>query len=691
MPAFIALVVGFGFVIFVHELGHFVVAKWVGIKVEQFAVGFGHAMLSWRRGLGVRIGSTQREYHKRIIDYVQSKDGASQAPTGAAEDDAQPELSSATIAAASQALGLSETEYRLNWVPLGGYVKMLGQEDMNPTAQSDDPRAFNRKPVWARACVISAGVIMNLIFAVIFFVACFLYGVEFPPAVAGQVITSRPAAQAYAQGHENDPNYYGLEVGDRITAIDGKPVSDFMELAVEAALSKKAQVLELTVEREGEKEPLTFRLEPKKDRKTEMLSLGIGQPVTTIIELLPIEGPYAYLHQQGVEPGMQVTAVDGEPVSSYGGYHRAIAARRGADAKVTFTDPADGTSVTVDVVARGQLSQSADGSAHLIGLVPAVHIVEVQEESPAQKAGIRARDYLTLIGTQRWPSTSQVYDIVQQAQGRKLALAVLRDGKVIALPQTAPDRKNMLGIGMISDQAIVGQTVPGSPAAALDLVGGSRITSINGQPVKTWSDVQQQLQLATIDPGKQAAVTIGYTLAIAEPTDELKTVTLNQDDIRQLAQARWGPQLPDLLFAPMLRTVKTDNPVAAAQLGIEKTHQFMLHTYLTLTRLFQGTVPVKELRGPIGIAHIGTKVAKQGWSYLLFFLGLISVNLAVINFLPIPITDGGLMLFLVVEKIKGSPVSPRIQTAAFFVGLALIGSVFLITLFYDTTRLFGGG
>ncbi len=110
-----------------------------------------------------------------------------------------------------------------------------------------------------------------------------------------------------------------------------------------------------------------------------------------------------------------------------------------------------------------------------------------------------------------------------------------------------------------------------------------------------------------------------------------------------------------------------------------------------LTRLFQGTVPVKELRGPIGIAHIGTKVAKQGWSYLMFFLGLISVNLAVVNFLPIPITDGGLMLFLIVEKVKGSPVSPRVQTAAFFIGLALIGSVFLITLFHDTTRLFSGG
>ena len=333
----------------------------------------------------------------------------------------------------------------------------------------------------------------------------------------------------------------------------------------------------------------------------------------------------------------------------------------------------------------------ADGKAHLIGMVPAVHIVEVHEQQPAKKAGIQAGDYLALIDNQRWPSTLQVFDTVQTAGGRKLPLAVLRDGKVLSLPETAPNRKNMLGISMNYEQAIVGQTVPGSPAAALDLVGGSRIISINGQPVQTWWDIQRQLQLATVNAGEKATVIIGYTLALAQPSDELQSVTLNQDDIRQLAQARWDPQLPDILFAPMLRTVKTGNPVTAAQLGIEKTQQFMLHTYLTLTRLFQGTVPVKELRGPIGIAHIGTKVAKQGWSYLMFFLGLISVNLAVVNFLPIPITDGGLMLFLIVEKVKGSPVSPRVQTAAFFIGLALIGSVFLITLFHDTTRLFSGG
>src|SRR5436309_10129403 len=90
----VLLVVGFGFVIFFHELGHFLAAKWVGIKVEQFAVGFGQAILSWRKGLGLRIGSSAAKYEE--------------------------------LDRAGQAEGVSETEYRLNWIPLGGYVKMLG-------------------------------------------------------------------------------------------------------------------------------------------------------------------------------------------------------------------------------------------------------------------------------------------------------------------------------------------------------------------------------------------------------------------------------------------------------------------------------------------------------------------------------------------------------------------------------------
>ena len=106
-------------------------------------------------------------------------------------------------------------------------------------------------------------------------------------------------------------------------------------------------------------------------------------------------------------------------------------------------------------------------------------------------------------------------------------------------------------------------------------------------------------------------------------------------------------------------------------------------------RAFQGTVKVEQLKGPVGIAHLGTIIAARGYIWLLFFLGLVSVNLAVINFLPVPIADGGHFVFLVYEQFAGRPPSVRFQNAAAITGLVLIVGLFLVVTFNDISNLFG--
>ena len=133
------LVLGLSMVIFVHELGHFLVAKLVGIKVERFALGFGKRVFGIQRG---------------------------------------------------------ETDYCINLIPLGGYIKMLGQEDVAPLTEQADPRAFNNKSVGARFAVISAGVIMNLLFAAVLYVVIGLVGIRFEAPVVGGVVPGSPAASA---------------------------------------------------------------------------------------------------------------------------------------------------------------------------------------------------------------------------------------------------------------------------------------------------------------------------------------------------------------------------------------------------------------------------------------------------------------------------------------------------------------
>src|SRR3954465_9675414 len=105
----LGLVIGFGFVIFWHELGHFLAAKWVGIKVEQFAVGMGHALVSFRKGIGWKLGNTRGEYERRIKEHLDKKHAEQ------IQLHEKIEYSEQQMSRAADDLGLGETEYRLSW------------------------------------------------------------------------------------------------------------------------------------------------------------------------------------------------------------------------------------------------------------------------------------------------------------------------------------------------------------------------------------------------------------------------------------------------------------------------------------------------------------------------------------------------------------------------------------------------
>ena len=663
-----AMVLGFGFLIFVHELGHFAAAKAVGIKVTQFAIGFGHAVLSWRKGIGFRRGSTEDEYDQRV--------------EGNENTD-----------------GLGETEYRLNWMPLGGYVKMLGQEDLNPEAVSEDERSFGRKPFWARAVVISAGVVMNLIFGVVFFVIAFMSGVEFSPAVVGDVMPKSAAAQAYAVGHEKDDAYRGLRSGDRVLRINGEDVLDFADIAISAALARMGDTLEMEVARDGEDAVLVYRLTPKVNEHTEFLAVGVGRPVSLEVDEPGSRALPGAIVEAGVEPGMRVVGVDGAPIERYDQLERAVVAAEGREVTASFARADGGGRVEVPLRADLILDYGQEGQEvpeNLMGFVPAVQVMGLETKSPAKKAGVLVGDVLVQVGAVRWPDSQEVIDAVKGSGRDGVEVVVSRGGELVEIGKIKPGRTNRIGIvlGPAVSVPVVRETLSGTVAGALNLNSGSRVVSINGEPVRDYGQMWRRFKAVVdgVEGDAPVEVRVGYELNIADRVAEVGRVELDADAVAALGRTRWVEPLagsPYRLpaFKMLLEPISATNPVAATRMGLRKTKQFILQTYLTVARLFQGTVKVKHLRGPVGITNEGARIAKQGWAYLMFFLGLISVNLAVINFLPIPIVDGGLMVLLLVEKIKGSPVSPGVQSAINYVGLALIGTVFLMTLYYDVQRL----
>jgi len=144
-------------------------------------------------------------------------------------------------------------------------------------------------------------------------------------------------------------------------------------------------------------------------------------------------------------------------------------------------------------------------------------------------------------------------------------------------------------------------------------------------------------------------------------------------------------------FDDLKRTYKAGGPIDAIVMGYRRTVMFVAQTYVTLRRLISGLVSPKNLMGPVGIITLSYRiVAEQPLIYYVYFLGLISAVIAVFNFLPLPPLDGGLVVLLLVEKIKGSALSERVQGIVAYVGWALILTLILYVTFNDIVRNFFG-
>lgn len=670
---------GFGFVIFFHELGHFLAAKYVGIRVEQFAVGFGQALLSWRKGMGWKVGSSGARYEE--------------------------------LQKTGQAETVGETEYRLNWIPLGGYVKMLGQDDLRPNAQQDDPRAYNKKSISARMLVVSAGVIMNIILAAIGFMVVFLMGFRAPPAMAGSIIPGSPAANTvkFVDGkHVRAP----LQVGDRILYFDDKYQHDFTKITLNAALAEEGTPTPLYVRRvDGTEELLSITPQREGGSSSHgFLMLGIGMPYelrgadkknalppeARSPELLPSEA-------LAIEPGDVITHINGKPVKAGGKddefwkFDRALQESDGKPVELTVKSP-DGQTRTalISPLFQRQFGKDSFDAVDFLGMVPRTAIyMLIDEESPA-RGKLLPDDIIVEVrypngDAQRNPSAEKLIQWLNNAGESKKALTfvVERDGKEVTVDGIVPsiklpNKKLGLGVQLRPDGtgAVIAEVLDNTPARAAGIPANSRITSIDGTPVTSWFDVKNLLADAKPDQP------VTLTLAVEGGQSREVELKLSENQIAQIAGMTYTSALTQSIpfLHERVEPRKTDNPLTAAAWGVTETRDFVMQFYLTLQRMFEGSVSYKNMMGPVGIFDAGRKFAYKGNDWLIWFLAMISANLAVVNFLPIPIVDGGLFTFLLIEKIQGRPLSAKTQSIAQVVGLAVILSVFLLVTYQDIAR-----
>jgi regulator of sigma E protease len=243
LTSLVAVVAVLGFMILIHEFGHFAVAKLLGVRVEQFAIGFGTRLVGFRRG---------------------------------------------------------ETDYRINAIPLGGYVKMSGENPMDE--RSDDPREFMNHSRWHRFLIAIAGPVMNILLAIVLLTTIYMVHFEYAavddePTVIGWVFKDSAAAKA------------GFQVGDRITRVEDEQDPNWKQVEMKAALNP-GQPLDVVVDRNGQSIEKTIVPEAEGLDRIGYAGWAPKENAVIITDLQP--GMPA--EKAGLKEGDQILALDGKPL-----------------------------------------------------------------------------------------------------------------------------------------------------------------------------------------------------------------------------------------------------------------------------------------------------------------------------------------------------------------------------------------
>jgi len=614
--------------VIIHEFGHYIVARWMGVHVLSFSIGFGPVVYRTVRG---------------------------------------------------------GTEYALRLLPLGGFVRMLGDD---PTAEdgesaASDPRALHNKPVWRRALIVSAGPVFNFILPVfiLLFGSLAMDG-QIISAKLGTVLPGGPAAAA------------GLLAGDRILTIAGVPIAGFDDLKREVS-SRPGQPVAVRYERvgpDGKTQQLSAVIQTATTRQVRIAELGLVETVGRIeirpdaeVATVSVE-PGSPAWQAGLRPGDRIVRVGTTPIQRM--YELApvlIPALRGGPVQLE--------------VARMSRRQP----------VPRAELQAFFEQQHGLHAGSTAKP-------------------IQ-----------------LTLPQLAV--ADLAGVGLSGGQRLIGPVEADSPADKGALLRpGDELLQLDGQPVRSLSQAVDQLakqwdDLRTEHRKSEPAVLLAaLQKSLGQPHQLLVRHVLSADEVAALkAPAAGGPApktplLAEIAARPDLGTVlqngyvdrattlqlsvslgKDDRPkLAFGALGITdyadpeltanparlsyalqtmvtKMAWAVQVTGLTVFELFRGNVPVREVGGPLLMAQMATKAAEIGMAPFLELMVWLSVNLGILNLLPVPILDGGHLVFLGLEAVQRRAPSLRVRQVAAYIGLGLLGLLMLVVFRNDLQRLLQPG
>lgn len=691
----LVVALGFGAVIMIHEFGHFVAAKASGIQVDSFSIGFPPVLIGIKRTeAGTRI---------RILPTLVNKNPENPEEGG-------------YIFTVGKKRKTSDTEYRICLFPLGGYVAMLGQSDSGAVEKTDDPRSFLNKPIWVRITIALAGVTFNAISAVIIFMAVFLAGLNLPPAEVGGVIANSPADVA------------GMLPGDRIVEINGETFVDFMSLPMAATLSTKDAEVKLIVKRSdghgGFEAPLEFNIVAKVPARAALpvRAFGIAQASTLrITDQMSEEMAKEFYIATGFKDGDLVTAVNGVKIEKAWQLNELVEGTLENHVTLTVERTVEGEVVEANVEVPLYVKPDNDNFetgydiAHIHTMVPRLKISEVidqaktdtwqqrvmlwwrrtvlrqdiaSESEKGETDGLKTGDIIVKIGGQANPTYTELRTITAEHKDKPMLLRVLRKDTTgteqeIAVTVTPRQQFTRNGDGPVTigvypvldvEHPVVARTIDiENGPARLVIPSGAKIVAVDGEKVSSFYDV-----IRIIRHNRGQRINLDYRLDAQDAGAVFLDIPSGYDFIT--AKTELDAFIP---FEPLRECYKARGPIEAVSMGVKKTVSFLAHSCITLRRLLTGDISPTVLSGPLGIVTASYSVAKESIMYYVYLLGLISSCIAVMNLLPLPILDGGAIVLLIIEKIKGGPMSLKAQAAISYVGMVLLLALFAWLIYND--------
>lgn len=552
----VPLIILLGLLIFVHELGHFLVAKYFKVRVEVFSLGFGKKLVSFRRG---------------------------------------------------------DTEYCLSAIPLGGYVKMYGDDPTADISEADKQASLLHKPVGQRIAIVLAGPLMNLLFAFILYSAIAMIGEKAISPMVGDLEPTSVAATA------------GFKPGDSVLSVKDANGVDHkigtwneMDKVVQANADSN---LEFKVQRASGSIDLVS-VKPKLVPNPFVLSVkkevgGIeGLSFMSRASTIAVAGTEGAAAKAGLRTGDTITKINSTPIRRWRELLFAagtfadqkeitITVQRGLLESLVSETPSTETldfKLAVPATAKGKTGIEA---LKALGFDdPELYLASVEKGSPASKAGLKPGDLLQTINGQRMEKFENVVSTIRTFNGEQpLKFTVLRDSKPVDLEITPNVKKRMNGSGQEESRFEVG------------------------------------IRPMIID-------------------DTIQTVD-----------------------------VSTSNILEAAERGAVRSAEMSGAVVMGFVRLIQGQVSSKNIGGFLSIGEMAKKSWGMGTTEFLLAMAIISINLFVLNLLPVPVLDGGHLVFYTIEAIRGAPLSMQKMEIAQRVGAALLVGLMVFALFNDVSRI----